>query len=59
MTFKRNCREKISGKFFGLKRNYMLNFVFAIILLFFMFYGDPDVFDLLREYAMHVLRNMK
>lgn len=34
-----------------------MNWILGFILLMFMFYGSPDVFDILREYIMEALRS--
>ena len=35
----------------------MLKLIFGIILLFFLFWGEPDVFDLLREITINQLKD--
>ena len=33
-----------------------IRFVATVIILYFLFSGDPDVWDLLHDYVMRVLR---
>lgn len=30
--------------------------IFAIVILYFLFYGEPDIFDYLHHYAIQALK---
>jgi len=32
-----------------------MNFIFGIVILVFLFYGDPDIFDLARQIVFNYL----
>lgn len=35
-----------------------MQFIFGTILLFFLFYGDPDIFDLLHAFVFKYLSGL-